>query len=145
MTQEGIRGDEESPTNAMVLNTLFTRMIAGAGDHTNCYFAERVPKMGSHASQMAKTICIYSPWQFVFWYDRPTGSPAKTGGAGQNHYTSKKFLKIMFYNQLPTVWYDSKTIDGYPGEFGIVARRAKSTWFLGALNGESKRSFYNTA
>ncbi|HEX5551890.1 MAG TPA: glycoside hydrolase family 97 N-terminal domain-containing protein, partial [Chitinophagaceae bacterium] len=38
MTQEGVRGDEESPPNDMVLKTLFTRMIAGAADQTNCYF-----------------------------------------------------------------------------------------------------------
>ncbi|MCK5465740.1 MAG: glycoside hydrolase family 97 N-terminal domain-containing protein, partial [Bacteroidales bacterium] len=68
MTQEGIRGDEESPDNAMVLNTIFTRMIAGAGDHTNCYFDNRVDeKMGSHASQLAKLVCVYSPWQFLYW------------------------------------------------------------------------------
>ncbi|MCF6356440.1 MAG: glycoside hydrolase family 97 N-terminal domain-containing protein, partial [Draconibacterium sp.] len=42
MTQEGIRGDEASPDNEMVLKTIFTRMIAGAGDHTNCYFDKRV-------------------------------------------------------------------------------------------------------
>src|SRR6185312_7462900 len=75
LTQEGIRGDEESPDNQKVLVTLFTRMIAGAGDQTNCYFAPRVDKMGSHASQMAKAICIYSPWQFLYWYDRPEDSP----------------------------------------------------------------------
>jgi alpha-glucosidase len=141
MTQEGIRGDEESPTNAMVLNTLFTRMIAGAGDHTNCYFAERVPNMGSHASQMAKSVCLYSPWQFIFWYDRPEGSPAKIGGAGANQLYIREIPEIMFYDQLPTVWDDSKVIGGYPGEFGVVARRVKSTWFLGALNGEANRSF----
>ena len=35
MTQEGIRGDEESPSTEHTLITLFTRMIAGAGDNTN--------------------------------------------------------------------------------------------------------------
>lgn len=32
LTQEGIRGDEESPTNAVVLDSLFTRCLAGAAD-----------------------------------------------------------------------------------------------------------------
>ena len=83
MTQEGIRGDEESTDNHNVLITIFTRMIAGAGDQTNCYFAPRVDeKMGSHASQMAKAICIYSPWQFIYWYDRPENSPRDKGGVG---------------------------------------------------------------
>ncbi|MBK8500872.1 MAG: glycoside hydrolase family 97 catalytic domain-containing protein [Saprospiraceae bacterium] len=142
MTQEGVRGDEESPTNAMVLNTLFTRMIAGAADHTNCYFAERVDeKMGSHASQMAKAICIYSPWQFVFWYDRPVGSPSKMGGAGQNQNFISEIPELSFYDQIPTVWDDSRVMSGYPGEYAVIARQSGTTWFLGALNGENLRSF----
>ena len=97
MTQEGIRGDEESTPNDMAINTIFTRMIAGAGDQTNCYFAERVTEqMGSHTSQMAKSICIYSPWQFVYWYDRPFGSPVKKGGAGEAFRLSQKYLICRF-------------------------------------------------
>jgi len=140
MTQEGIRGDEESPDNAMVLNTLFTRMIAGAGDHTNCYFAPRVHEtMGSHASQMAKAVCIYSPWQFLYWYDRPPGSALEVGGAGGSNQYILELPELNFYDRLPTVWDDTKVIDGYPGEFAIIARKSGSKWFIGALNGPESR------
>jgi len=62
MTAEGIRGDEESPSNEHTLITLFTRMIAGVGDNTICYFADHVDgRMGSHASQLAKAVCLYCP------------------------------------------------------------------------------------
>lgn len=142
MTQEGIRGDEESPDNTMVLKTLFTRMIAGAGDHTNCYFAPRVgEKMGSHAAQLAKAVCIYSPWQFLYWYDRPQGSPAKAGGAGNNELFIREVPELSFYDQLPTVWDDTRILSGYPGAYAVVARRSGSTWFVGALNGNEGRNF----
>ena len=142
MTQEGIRGDEESPPNEMVLNTLFTRMIAGAGDHTNCYFAERVhAKMGSHASQMAKSICIYSPWQFLFWYDRPQASPGGKGGAGGAEGSIPEITDLEFYRQLPTVWEESRVLDGYPGSHALIARRSGESWFVGALNGTEERTF----
>ena len=141
MTQEGIRGDEESPDNAMVLNTLFTRMLAGAGDHTNCYMASRVnEKMGSHASQMAKMICLYSPWQFVFWYDRPQGSPSKRGGAGGAEGFIPELEDLHFYEKVPTVWDETKVIDGYPGEFAIIARRSGASWFVGCLIGNDAKS-----
>ncbi|AUP80654.1 glycoside hydrolase family 97 protein [Flavivirga eckloniae] len=140
MTQEGIRGDEESPKNSMVLNTLFTRMIAGAGDQTNCYFAPRVTeKMGSHVSQLAKSVCIYSPWQFLYWYDRPEGSVADEEGAGGTKEFIKEVPELAFYDALPTVWDDTKIIDGYPGEYGIVARRSGNDWFVGALTGVKGR------
>ena len=135
ITQEGIRGDEESTPNDVVINTIFTRMIAGAGDQTNCYFADRVTGMGSHASQMAKAICIYSPWQFVYWYDRPIGSPSKKGGAGGSEGGIPEIEDLSFYDQLPTVWSDTRVIDGYPGEFAIIARKNKGSWFLGAITG----------
>jgi len=140
MTQEGIRGDEESPTNAMVINTIFTRMIAGAGDQTNCYFASRVDeKMGSHASQMAKAICIYSPWQFLYWYDRPFGSPGKKGGAGGAEGFIPEIPDLKFYDQLPTTWDETKIIDGYPGELAVIARKKDDVWFVGALAGVSEK------
>lgn len=135
MTQEGIRGDEESTPNDMVLNTVFTRMIAGAGDQTNCYFAERVLEMGSHASQMAKTICIYSPWQFLYWYDRPQGSPIKKGGAGGAEGAIPEIADLAFYDQLPTVWDKTEVIDGYPGELAVIARKRNNKWYLGAITG----------
>jgi len=136
MTQEGIRGDEESTPNNMVINTIFTRMIAGAGDQTNCYFAERVTeKMGSHASQMAKAICIYSPWQFLYWYDRPDGSSVSMGGAGGATGTIPEIPDLEFYDRIPTVWDQTKIIDGYPGERAVIAREKKGSWYIGAISG----------
>ncbi|WP_339717999.1 glycoside hydrolase family 97 protein [Cyclobacterium amurskyense] len=140
MTQEGIRGDEESPDNTMVLKTLFTRMLAGAGDHTNCYFAERVDsKMGSHASQLAKAVMIYSPWQFLYWYDRPENSPGAHKGAGNSTNFILEVPELTFFDQMPTVWDDTKVLSGYPGEYAVVARRSEDTWFVGALNGIQER------
>jgi alpha-glucosidase len=142
MTQEGIRGDEESPDNSMVLKTLFVRMLAGAGDHTSCYFADRVDdKLGSHASQLAKTICIYSPWQFLYWYDRPMNSVDKVGGAGGNDKFIIEVPELTFFDQVPTVWDDTKVIEGYPGKFAVVARKSRTTWFVGALNGDQERDY----
>jgi alpha-glucosidase len=142
MTQEGIRGDEESPDNAMVLKTIFTRMIAGAGDHTNCYFAPRVDeKMGSHASQLAKLVCIYSPWQFVYWYDRPLDSEINETGAGGSRNRILDMPELVFIDEVPTVWDDTRVIDGYPGEFAVIARRSGKRWFIGALNGSRDKEF----
>jgi len=136
MTQEGIRGDEEKTPNNMVINTIFTRMIAGAGDQTNCYFSKRVTeKMGSHASQMAKTICIYSPWQFIYWYDKPIGSPGSVECTGSTNGTIQEIPDLKFYDRISTVWDQTKIIDGYPGERAVIARKKKGNWYIGAISG----------
>ena len=140
MTAEGIRGDEASVKNEQVLNTLFTRCLAGAGDQTKVYFAERVATMGSHASQLAKSVCIYSPWQYLFWYDRPSGSPG-VGGAGSTASVLEDVPEMTFFERLPTVWDETRWLDGYPGAHATVARRTGDTWFVAALNGTTVRNF----
>jgi alpha-glucosidase len=138
LTQEGIRGDEESPGNQHVLITMFTRMIAGAGDHTNCYFAPRIENMGSHASQMAKAICLYSPWQFIYWYDRPEDSPRKLGGAGSSASVIAEIPDLTFYDALPTVWDDTKVLEGKIGEYATIARKSGNNWFIGSMTDQPR-------
>lgn len=142
ITQEGIRGDEESPSVKQSLYTLFIRMIAGAGDYTNCFFADRVTseKMGGKAAQMAKAVAIYSPWQFIYWYDRPEGSPRKALGAGSSESIISETKETDFYSHLPTVWDDTKVIDGSMGQFASVARRSGNDWYVGTLNADNRRT-----
>lgn len=140
MTQEGIRGDEESPSTEHTLITAFTRMIAGAGDNTNCYLASRVPeKMGGKAAQMAKAILLYSPWQFLYWYDRPEASPHKKGGAGAAQGILQPTENLDFYDQLPVVWEDTKVLEGKIGEFATMARKSQGNWYVGALTASTSR------
>lgn len=140
ITQEGIRGDEESPTLDQAIYTLYNRMICGAGDYTNCYFAERVTeKMGGRAAQLAKRVAIYSPWQFIYWYDRPEKSPARAGGAGSAESVIRKDAVTDFYCSIPTVWDDTHFLDGEMGEYAVVARRSSSDWYISILNAGEKR------
>lgn len=143
ITQEGIRGDEESPPMEQALYTLFTRMIAGAGDYTNCYFAPRVTngKMGGKAAQLAKKILIYSPWQFIYWYDRPMESVSKVGGAGAAESVIRPDSITSFYQQIPTVWDDTRILDGVIGKRAVVARKSGDDWYIGALCAKAKTDF----
>ena len=140
MTQEGIRGDEEAPTTAHSLITLFTRMLAGAGDNTNCYLATRVSEeMGGKAAQMAKAIMLYSPWQFIYWYDRTAAAPQKKN-PGVNDKTLVENSELEFYDALPTVWDEIKVLEGEIGEYATIARRNGADWFIGSLVANESRS-----
>jgi alpha-glucosidase len=142
MTVEGIRGDEEAPSNEHTLITLFTRMIAGAGDNTICYFADRVDeRMGSHVSQLAKAVCLFSPWQFLYWYDRPAASPRSVGGAGSTEMIISDEPELEFFDQLPTTWDETRVIHGEIGKYATVARRNRKRWFIGSINGNEAWRF----
>lgn len=140
MTQEGIGGDETSPTNEQTLTILFTRMIAGAADNTVCYYDGRVDKNASHAYQLAKLVCLYSPWQFVFWYDRPVGSPGAKGGAGGQRGTIGDEPELEFFGHVPTVWDETRVVHGEIGQYAVIARRSGQEWFVGAMNDATPRT-----
>jgi alpha-glucosidase len=140
LTQEGIRGDEESPSNSHTLITMFTRMLAGQGDNTICYYNERVDKkMGSHASQLAKAVCLFSPLQFIYWYDKASPSLEKKDGLwGATNYIGDE-PELEFFDNIPTVWDETMVLFAKIGEYGVIARRKGEEWFIGGINGEKAR------
>ncbi|MBN2138752.1 MAG: glycoside hydrolase family 97 N-terminal domain-containing protein [Sedimentisphaerales bacterium] len=139
MTQEGIGGDETSPSNEQTLAILFTRMLAGAADNTICYYDGRVDRNASHAYQLAKAVCFYSPWQFLYWYDRPGGSPPRAGGGGGSRGGIGNEPELEFFDHVPTVWDETRVLHGSIGEYAVIARRSGEDWYVGCMNSGRER------
>jgi alpha-glucosidase len=57
------------------------------------------------------------------------------GGAGGSVPVISEIPDLSFYDALPTVWDDTKVLDGYPGELAVIARKSGGNWFLGAITG----------
>jgi len=125
LTQEGIRGDENSPDAFHTTVLPFTRLLAGPADFTFCYpnpknkFTKNLKV--SKAQQMALTVVYFSPLQSIFWYGNP------------NDYTDES--DIEFFSLVPTVWDESHYLSGEIGKCISVARRHGSTWFIGNAAG----------
>ena len=124
MTAEGIRGNEEMPDATHNTILPFTRFIAGAADYTICYFNERIKT--THAHQLALAAVYYSPIQTLFWYDKP----AQYGNEPE----------IEFFEKIPTVWDETKVLEGTPGEYITTARRSGDNWFVGTITNNNARS-----
>ncbi|MGP1993123.1 glycoside hydrolase family 97 catalytic domain-containing protein [Zobellia laminariae] len=140
LTQEGIAGDETTVTNEHTLINMFTRMLAGAADNTVCYYNSRVDVMGSHASQLAKTVCIFSPLQFLYWNDKPLDSPEKNDGLwGDTRHIGNE-PELEFFDAVPTTWDETKVLEAQIGGIGVIARRKGSDWFIGGINGNQGRT-----
>jgi alpha-glucosidase len=136
MTLEGISGDETTPSTAQDTTLLFTRMLAGPADHTVCFYDPRVTNNWNHAYQLAKAVCFFSSWQFLYWYDRPTNSP----GYGTVGSAIIEDPALEFYDALPTVWDDTKVIQGSIAQYAVIARRSGDDWFIGAMNAGTTRT-----
>ncbi|MBC7390532.1 MAG: glycoside hydrolase family 97 catalytic domain-containing protein [Opitutaceae bacterium] len=54
---------------------------------------------------------------------------------GMSHVPAqvKEFLK-----NLPNSWDDVRFIDGYPGEFYVIARKSGDKWYLAGINGQNE-------
>ncbi|MBI4910231.1 MAG: glycoside hydrolase family 97 N-terminal domain-containing protein [Acidobacteria bacterium] len=123
LTQEGIAGNETMPTADHNTVMPFTRYIAGAADFTICYYVDRIKTTRAH--QLATAVVFYSPLQFLYWYDRPrdyNGEP-----------------EVEFFDRVPTVWDETKAIDGAIGRYASIARRSGDDWFIGTINNSVPR------
>jgi alpha-glucosidase len=100
-------------------------MLAGAADYTYCWFDLRLKNTWAH--QMALALVLYSPLQFVYWYNRPASFAVESKG-------------MEWFRELPTVWDDTKVLDGRPGDFVAIARRKGTRWFLGVITNDVGRN-----
>lgn len=138
MTSEGIAGDEEGHrSNAQSLVYQYARFIAGPADNTFCYFDPRVDKLANHSYQLAKSVCFFSPWQFIHWYDQPA-QPGEALRVGDRKIGAEP--ELAFWDRLPTVWDDTKVLDGAISQFSVIARKKGDNWWLGCMNATEPRT-----
>jgi len=124
LTVEGVRGNEHMPTATHNATLPFTRAIAGPYDYTICWTTPRLKTTRAH--QMAMSVVVYSPLQFLYWYDKPdqvVDAP-----------------ELAFFNDLPVAWDETRALAGAVGEYAVVARRSGERWYLGAITNERPRT-----
>jgi hypothetical protein len=80
------------------------------------------------AKQLALYVTMYSPLQMAA--DLPENYEAKMDA-------------FQFIKDVAVDWDDTKVLDAEPGDYIIIARKARGTgnWFLGAITDELQRSF----
>ncbi len=103
----------------------FTRNVVGPMDYTPCTFSDSQHRhITTHAHELALTVLFESGLQHL--PDRP------------DSYLAQPQQVRQFLTQLPTVWDDTRLLDGYPGEYAVMARRSGNTWYIAGINGTDK-------
>lgn len=123
LTQEGIHGNEQNPNADHDVMLPFTRFTIGSGDYTPGYCREDLQSTWAH--RLALPIIYYSPVQFIFWREK----------ISEGH--ERPELKL--WENLPTVWDDTKVLSGEIGEYVIVARRSGKDWYVGGITNSASR------
>jgi alpha-glucosidase len=139
VTREGVLGNEYNKWSARVtpehkVTLPFTRYLVGPADFTPGGFLNRQPAQfqpqkptlvqGTRAAELALTVVYDSP--LCCLCDHPDRYREQPG---------VDFLKVV-----PTVWDDTRVLDGAVGEHLVMARQAGNEWFLGALTNSEPRS-----
>ncbi len=135
LTREAVMGLEYSkgrpqPTAQHNVTIPYTRMLAGPMDYTPGAFdldgADGFPKyvQTTRAQQIAMLVVYFSPFQMIV--DYPEAYEASPD-------------QFDFVKTIPTTWDDTRFIDGYPGDYIVLARKKGDVWYIGCMTDESPR------
>ncbi|SMC97735.1 glycoside hydrolase family 97 catalytic domain-containing protein [Lentzea albidocapillata] len=117
LTMEAVRGAENYPPAANNPVQFFTRNVAGSMDYTPVSL-EVGTKEASIAHEVALPVVYESGW--THFADKPE--------AYERHPQALRYL-----NQIPTVWDETRLLDGDPDSHAVVARRNGDRWFVGGI------------
>lgn len=100
----------------------FTRNVIGPMDYTPCTFTDsQHPHLTSNGHELALLVAFESALQHLA--DRPEG------------YEAQPAKVRSFISSLPTVWEDTKLLNGYPSSHVVIARKSGDCWYIAGLNG----------
>ena len=143
LNYEGIFGLEQMrnrplPAYDMVtfdVTAPFIRFVAGPADYTPGAFLNATKEtyvpykpapmsQGTRCRQLAEYVVFSGPLQML------CDSPSR--------YEADKECAEFIY-RVPTVWDETRVLDGSVGKYIVVARRSGDTWYIGALTDWSAR------
>jgi hypothetical protein len=109
----------------------FTRNAVAAMDFGPVFLNSRLnrnPEKGTirkttDAFEMATAVIFFSPVQH--W------------GLTPENLKEKPAYLFDYIKTVPTVWDETRLIDGYPGKYCVIARRKDTKWYIAAINGEN--------
>jgi alpha-glucosidase len=141
ITREGVLGNEYNKWSRRVtpehkVTLPFTRFLAGPGDYTPGGFLNRQPApfhpqtngsptqvQGTRAAELALFLV----------YDSPVGCVCDH----PDHYRDQAGAD--FLEHVPTVWDETRVLDGVVARQLVMARRSGEDWYLGALTDSQAR------
>lgn len=88
---------------------------------------------GNSTGKIRKTTDIFQLATAVLFQN-----PVQAFALAPNNLTDVPDFEIEFMKNIPTIWDETRFIDGYPGKYVVLARRHKDKWYIAAINAEKK-------
>lgn len=139
MTMESIKGFEfttfeqkdQDPVAAHVVMSLFARNVFDPMDYTPMVFGDipNIKRVTENSFELAESVLMISGIQH--FAEIPEGMA-----------TAPDYVKT-FLQELPREWDEVKFIDGFPGKFAVIARKAGDVWYVAGINAEKENKILN--
>lgn len=133
MSMEAIKGEETYgfdptfPEMAPAYNTIaaFTRAVVGPADYTPVAFTKH-----NYAHHTTNAHELALPLIFQSGLLHFADSPAM--------YLKQPDFVLEYLKNLPVQFDEVKLLDGFPGEYAVVARRKADKWYVGIISGKKE-------
>ena len=145
LASEAARGNEfnawssgNQPEHETILP--FTRLMGGPMDYTPGIFKIKMSYYNPGKTEQVHTTLTKQLALYVTMY-----SPLQMAADLPENYEARMDA-FQFIKDVAVDWDDSKILDAEPGDYVIIARKAKgkNDWFMGAITDEQTRSFTQT-
>ncbi|MCI1682158.1 MAG: glycoside hydrolase family 97 protein [Bacteroides sp.] len=110
----------------------FIRNAFAAMDYGGVFFNKHFSKDGKNGS-LRKTTDAFQIATSVLYQ-----SGIQHFGITPNNLSEEPDFILDFIRKVPTVWDETRFIDGYPGKFCIIARRYGEHWYIAGTNATNK-------
>jgi alpha-glucosidase len=119
LAQEGVSGGEQGGQPAAYnITLLFTRNAVGPMDYTPVIYATAGGNNTyAHQTALAVMYTSYTQHYAEHW-------------AGYRDSVARDFLRAV-----PTIWDETRLLEGMPDQYATMARRRGSEWYIGSLVG----------
>jgi len=115
----------------------FTRLMGGPMDYTPGIFKIKMSTYDPNKKEQVHTTLTKQLALYVTMY-----SPLQMAADLPENYEARMDA-FQFIRDVAVDWDDTKILDGEPGDYVIMARKAKGkdSWFMGAITDENARNF----
>ncbi|WP_455587113.1 glycoside hydrolase family 97 protein [Bacteroides sp.] len=106
----------------------FIRNAVGCMEFGGCFLNKRLNR-GNDGGSVRRTTDVFQLATTVLFQN-----PIQNFALAPNNLTDAPQLCLDFLKKVPTVWDETRFIDGYPGKYVVLARRHGDCWYVAAVN-----------
>lgn len=106
----------------------FIRNTVGSMDFGGTFLNSRLNR-GNDGGTVRRTTDIFQLATAIVFQ-----SSVQNFALAPNNLTEQPDFELEFMKTVPTTWDEVRFLDGYPGKYVVLARRAGNDWYVAALN-----------